>query len=48
MIKSARYLTVTTATTWLAIRLPKNKVSFIGLLPLVCCVPICYERYTHK
>ena len=36
MIKSARYLTVTTANTWLAIRLPKNKVTFIGLLWCQC------------
>ena len=30
MIKSARYLTVTTANTWLAIRVLKYKVTFIG------------------
>ena len=32
MIKSARYLTETTANRWVAIRLPKNKVTFIGVL----------------
>ena len=43
MIKSARYLTVTTANIWFASRLPKNKVTFIGLLRscLLCSDLIC-------
>jgi hypothetical protein len=35
MIKSARYLTVT-ANKWVAIRLQKNKVTFIGVLHCQC------------